>query len=198
MSVVVVSYPPSAGGNHLKNILCLSNTFANHSELDSTVYNQTTDPPGTVHCVSGRNVQSCLIERIVNNPQQCWLLAGHVGELSPYRTELLSQPRKFISISIDTPRERRMLENRQKRLGQQCHPYWLEEEQPFFYQSLMYETYFATDKHNILTVPLANFWHPTFQEGLVIDQLNDFLNIKLERNPAEILHDRWRQANMLT
>jgi hypothetical protein len=197
MSVVIISYPPSAGGNHFKNILCLSNSFANHSELDSTVYNQVTEPPGTVHCVSGRNVQPILIERIINHPRQCWLLAGHIGELAPYRTELLSQPRKFISVSIDTPRELRMLERRQQRLGQQNHPYWLEEEQPFFYQSLMYETYFATEKHDILTVPLANFWHPTFQEGQVINQLNDFLNIKIEHTPANIMHNKWCQQNSL-
>jgi hypothetical protein len=198
MSAVIISYPPSAGGNHLKNILCLSNYFANHTELDATIYDQSANYQGAVHCVQGRNVQPRLIERIVNNPGQCWLLPGHIGELAPYRSQLLAQERKFITISIDTPRERRMLEQRQHRLGQQNHPYWLEEEQPFFYQSLMYETYFATAPANILTVPLANLWHPTFQEGLVLDQVEQFLNITIERNPAEILHDKWRLANMLT
>lgn len=198
MSVIIVSYPPAAGGNHFKNILCLSDKFANHTELDSTHYDLTTTTPGTVHCVQGRNVQPQLIERIVNNPDQCWLLPGHIGELAPYRKELLLQSRKFITITIDTPRERRMLETRQQRLGQQNHPYWLEEEQPFFYQRLMYETYFATDPADILTVPLSNFWHPTFQEGLVLTQLEQFLNISIERFPAEILHTKWRQANMLT
>lgn len=195
MSVVVVSYPPSAGGNHLKNILCLSQTFANYHELDSTVYNQLEEIQGTVHCVQGRNVQPRFIDRMVNNPDQCWLLAGHIGELAPYRNQLLQQARKFILISIDTPRERRMLESRQQRLGQQNHPYWLEEEQPFFYQSLMYETYFDTPADNVLTVPLMNFWHPTFQQGLVIDQLNSFLNINLEPRPVEILHSKWLKYN---
>lgn len=197
MSVVIISYPPSAGGNHLKNILCLSNRFANHSELDSTIYDQSMNNQGTVHCIQGRNVQSRFIERIVNSPEQCWLLPGHIGELAPYRTELLTQQRKFIVISIDTPREHQMLDTRQKRLGQQCHPYWLEEEQPFFYQSLMYETYFATSASDILTVPLANLWHPTFQEGLVLNQVEEFLNISVERFPAQILQDKWCRANML-
>jgi hypothetical protein len=198
MSVVVVSYPPSAGGNHLKNILCLDKLFANHHELDSAVYDQIADMQGTVHCLQGRNVQPQFIDRIVNHPDQCWLLAGHIGELAPYRNQLLQQSRKFILISIDTPRERRMLEARQHRLGQQNHPYWLEEEQPFFYQSLMYQTYFDTPADDILTVPLMNFWHPTFQEGLVIDQLNSFLNISLEHRPVEILHSRWQQCNSTT
>jgi hypothetical protein len=198
MSVVVVSYPPAAGGNHLKNILCLSNYFANHSELDSTVYDQKFVPPGTVHCIRGRNVQDQFIQRIIDNPDQCWILAGHIGELAPYRSQLLSQTRKFISISIDTPRECRMLEQRQQRLGQQNHPYWLHEEQPFFYQSLMYKTYFETSTDNILTVPLMNLWHPTLQQGQVLDSLDEFLSIKLERLPAEILHKKWCQQNLIT
>lgn len=197
MSVVIVSYPPAAGGNHFKNILCLSNHFANSAELDSTVYNQAIDKQGTVHCIHGRNVQPWLVERATNNPEQCWIIPGHLGELAPYRTKLLEQSRKFISISIDTSRERRILGERQNRLGQQNHPYWLEEEQPFFYQSLMYETYFNTAKEDILVIPLSHFWHPTFQEGLVLDQVENFLSVKIERFPANILHTKWLQANML-
>jgi hypothetical protein len=195
MSAVIVAYCPSAGGNHLKNILSLSSTFANHQEIDFTLYDRIDHTMGTVHSVSGRNVQGIFIDRMIQHPDQCWLLSGHFGELALFRQSLLTIDRKFLIITIDQAVDRRLLKYRQQRLGQQCHPYWLEEEQPYLYQPKLYETYFNVDPANIATVSLYDLWHPTLKDHSVIAHLNKFLNIDISVTPAQILQQKWWNSN---
>jgi hypothetical protein len=191
MSAVVVAYCPAAGGNHLRNILCLSNSFINSTEFDSTVYDRAVPGTGAVHSINGRNIQTDYLKRVTDNPNNCFALAGHFGELAEHRETLLNIEKKFIIISIDTVQDRRLLENRQQRMGQHCHPYWLEEEQPFLYRPAVYQSYFATVPSNILTLSLYDLWHPTFSNGRVIQSINDFLNIDIEITPAQVLHEKW-------
>lgn len=195
MSAVIVAYCPSAGGNHLKNILSLSSTFANHSEMDLSVYERIDSTSGAVHSIDGRNVQDIFIERMHAHPNQCWLMSGHFGELSPVRSALLTVEKKFVIVTIDTVQDRRLLSYRQTRLGQQCHPYWLEEEQLYLYQPLMYRTYFDVAPENITTVSLYDLWHPTLCDGTVIDRINDFLKIDISPESALNLQKKWWQGN---
>ena len=195
MSAVIVAYSPSAGGNHLRNILCLSRRFANSSEFDSTIYDRADQTSGAVHGIDGRNIQEHYLKRVVDNPWDCFALAGHFGELAEHRESLLNIAKKFIIVSIDTVQDRQLLTRRQTRLGQHCHPYWLDEEQPFMYRPPMYQSYFVTVPSNILTVPLYDLWHPTFNNGRVIQCINDFLNIDIEITPALILHKKWWRNN---
>jgi hypothetical protein len=191
MSAVVIAYCPSSGGNHLKNLLCLSNDFANHNELDSTIYD--TAHQGTVHCVSGRNVQPHLIQRMIDCPDQCWVIPAHFGEIAPYRSQINHVNKKFIVISIDTKQERQWLQRRQSQLGQQCHDYWLDEEQPWLYRADMYYNYFGAT--SVLTIPLADLWSPTLNQGQVIQQINKFLHINIDLHPAQILQNKWITSN---
>lgn len=195
MSAVIVAYCPAAGGNHLRNILCLSNNFVNSPEFDSTIYDRADQTSGSVHGVDGRNIQREYLKRVINNPLGCFALAGHFGELAEHRETLLNIEKKFIIISIDTVQDRQLLTRRQERLGQQNHPYWLEEEQPFLYNSTMYQSYFATVPSSILTISLYDLWHPTFNNGRVIECINDFLNINIDFTPAQILHEKWWRNN---
>lgn len=195
MSAVIVAYCPSAGGNHLKNILSLSSSFANHHETDLTIYDRADQTSGTVHSVSGRNVQNVFVDRMLEHPDQCWLLSGHFGELAPVRESLLKVDRKFLIITMDQSIDRQLLEHRQQRLGQQCHPYWLEEEQPYLYQPKMYQTYFDVDPANIATVSLYDLWHPTLKDHSVIAHINKFLNIDIDVTPAQILQQKWCNIN---
>jgi hypothetical protein len=195
VSAVIVAYSPSAGGNHLRNILCLSRNFVNSAEFDSTIYDRADQTAGAVHGINGRNIQQEYLKRVVDNPLNCFALAGHFGELAEHRELLLNIDKKFIIITIDTVQDRQLLEQRQMRLGQHCHPYWLEEEQPFLYRPTLYQSYFATLPSNILTVPLYDVWHPTFNNGRVIQCINDFLNIDIEINPAQNLQQKWWQGN---
>lgn len=195
MSAVIVAYCPSAGGNHLKNILSLSPTFANQAEMDLSVYDRADQTSGAVHSVNGRNVQDIFIDRMQAHPDQCWLLSGHFGELAPVRSALSEVDKKFIIVTIDNSVDRRLLTNRQQRMGQQCHPYWLDEEQPYLYQPKMYQTYFDVDSANIATISLYDLWHPTLCNHAVINKLNDFLNINIDLESAQNLQQKWWQGN---
>ena len=195
MSAVIVAYCPSAGGNHLKNILSLSPTFANQGEMDLTVYDRADYTSGTVHSVNGRNVQDIFVDRMLNQPDQCWLLSGHFGELAPIRQSLLTVDRKFLIITIDQLIDRRLLERRQERLGQQCHPYWLEEEQPYLYQPNIYQTYFGVDSANIAAISLYDLWHPTLCDYTVLTKINEFLNIDIDIERARNLQQKWWSSN---
>jgi hypothetical protein len=195
MSAVIVSYCPAAGGNHLKNILSLSSTFANRLEMDLSVYDCADQTSGTVHSIRGRNVQDIFIDRMQAHPDQCWLLSGHFGELAPVKSALSTVDKKFIIVTIDNSVDRRLLANRQQRLGQQCHPYWLEEEQQYLYQPSMYQTYFDVPAENIATVSLYDLWHPTLCNGGVINKINDFLKINIDPDSAQNLQQKWWQGN---
>jgi hypothetical protein len=195
VSAVIVAYCPSAGGNHLKNILSLSPTFANQGEMDLTVYDRADYTSGTVHSVNGRNVQDIFVDRMLNQPDQCWLLSGHFGELAPIRQSLLTVDRKFLIITIDQLIDRRLLERRQERLGQQCHPYWLEEEQPYLYQPNIYQTYFGVDSANIAAISLYDLWHPTLCDYTVLTKINEFLNIDIDIERARNLQQKWWSSN---
>jgi hypothetical protein len=195
MSAVIVAYSPAAGGNHLKNILSLSSCFANRAEMDLTVYDRADQTSGAVHSINGRNVQDIFVDRMLNQPSQCWLLSGHFGELASVRSRLLTVDKKFLIITIDTELDRRLLERRQLRLGQQCHPYWLNEEQPYLYQPLIYRTYFDVVATNIATVSLHDLWHPTLCNGAVIARINEFLNIEIDLEQALNLQKKWWHSN---
>ena len=195
MSAVIVAYCPAAGGNHLKNILSLSSSFANYAEMDLTVYDRADHTSGAVHSINGRNVQDVFIDRMLDQPNQCWLLSGHFGELASVRNQLLTVDKKFLIVTINNVLDLRLIELRQRRLGQQCHPYWLEEEQLYLYQSLMYQTYFNVDPANIATVSLYDLWHPTLQDGTVITKINQWLDINIELDTAQDLQKKWWHSN---
>ena len=195
MSAVIVAYCPAAGGNHLKNILSLSSSFANQAKMDLTVYDRADQTSGAVHSIDGRNVQDIFVDRMLDQPDQCWLMSGHFGELAPVRSALFAVDKKFIIITIDSSMDRRLLARRQQRLGQHCHPYWLEEEQPYLYQPEMYQTYFEVDPASIATVSLYDLWHPTLCDGGVITKINRFLNIDIDPDQAWDLQKKWWQGN---
>jgi hypothetical protein len=195
MSAVIVAYSPAAGGNHLRNILCLSSGFSNSTDFDSTIYDRADQTSGAVHSLDGRNIESHYFKKVLDTPNGWFALAGHFGELAEHREPLLNIDKKFIIVSIDTAQDRRLLERRQRRMGQQNHPYWLDEEQPFLYRPAMYQSYFATLPSNILTISLYDLWHPTFNNGRVIQCINDFLNVDIDIVPAQMLHEKWWKHN---
>jgi hypothetical protein len=192
MTVVVIAYPPSAGGNHLKNMLCLDSSFANSSDLDTTKY---TGGDREVHSTTGRNMQ----EYRMQQAETCtgdYILHGHFGELAPWQPRINAiQNKKFVIISIDTQRDKFLLDQRQHRLGQWGHEYYLYEEQPYLYQRELYQTYFTGRPDNVYTVSLNDFWHPSLAQYKIIDQLNSFLNKRIDADQAQDLHRYWHINN---
>jgi len=195
MTVVVIAYPPSAGGNHLKNILCLDRSFANSKDLDQTKY---TNGNREVHSTPGRNMQECRVAEAERSDTD-YILHGHFGELAPYRNRINSiSNKKWVLISIDSPRDQYLLDNRQHRLGQFGHEYYLKEEQPFLYRVEFYQSYFTSSIENIYTIALNDFWNPDLNQSQIIQQLNVFLNKNIDTAQAQVLHSQWHINNDIT
>lgn len=195
MTALIIAYPPSAGGNHLKNILCLDSSFGNSSDLDIEVY---TSGNREVHSTPGRNVYAERVKNASDDPHHDHIIHGHFGELATQRDAINAiADKKFIILTIDTPRDRYLLNNRQGRLGQISHEYYLNEEQPYLYQPVFYQTYFTGLDQNIYTISINEFWHPDLDQYKIIQGLNSFLNKNVDQSQAQFLHNHWHKNNQI-
>ena len=195
VQATVIAYPPSGGGNHLKNLLCLSNTFANSSDLNLEPYKKGNRE---VHSTGGRNMNEYRMSEAVISSGD-FILHGHYGELALYRETINNiQNKRFVIVTIDTGHDRRLLNDRQIRLGQRSHEYYLHEEQYFLYQPTMYSTYFTGQESAIFSFPLTELWHPVINYTTTWDRLNSFLGINIDLAQAQQLHDQWRSNNNLS
>lgn len=195
MMLTMILYPPSAGGNHLKNILCLDQSWNNSSDLDivKVYYENLGVQIGEVQSVPGRNVRAAFIDSIVDYPGKDYILQCHFGEIAPYRTKIQQVKKQVILLTIDDCKDRAFLNRRQHRLGQHIHPYWLDEELPYVYQPLMCERYFDIDPGAILPISVTQFWQRNITD-LVLG-INEFTKKNIDLNQAQNLHDRWHKIN---
>ena len=192
MSVVIVAYPPSGGGNHLKNILCLDTSFANSNDLNQDKYIQ---GDREVHSTTGRNLYDQRIAQ-AESATQDYILHGHFGELALWRNRINAiADKRWVVLSIDTTRDQDLLDSRQHHLGQFGHEYYIREEQPYLYQADIYQTYFTGTPENIYTIALNDFWHSDLGHYKIIEQLNNFLNKNVDITQAQVLHRYWHINN---
>jgi len=195
LQATIIAYPPSGGGNHLKNLLCSSNAFANSGDLNLEPYNAGNRE---VHSTGGRNMNEYRMASALSSSGN-FLLHGHFGELALHRAEINAiEQKKFVILTIDTPGDKRLLEQRQRRLGQHSHEYYLQEEQYFLYQPHMYSTYFTGHESNIFSFSLTEFWHSVINYNTTWDRLNSFLGINIDLAQAQQLHDQWRANNQMS
>ncbi len=193
MSLALVVYPPGAGGNHLKNLLCLDVTFHNSAELDPAVYDAQDRARGEVWCVGGRNLQPVFFDRLEQDPDARFVLIAHFGEMMQNRQRILEiDDIRLVIITITDPAARRRLEQRQTRLGQNIHPYWLDEELTWCYQSQIYQDCFGISRDRCLEVPLQDLWHPDLPAVPAVEQ---FLAVTIPRDQARLLHQKWLRSN---
>lgn len=198
MSAVVLSYAPGAGGNHIKNLLCLDHGFANSSDLNPTVYDLNENKTGTVHSIPGRNLHEDLLDRVLDNPDRRWIIHGHWGELAPYRDKINRiSNKKFVLITIDQARDQELLMTRMIRLGHPLHNYYISEEQPCLYRSSMYvQSFFnAATQEDVCQIPLYEVWHPDLAVSQLLPSLNLFLGTNLRQDLCQMLHDKWWKLN---
>lgn len=195
VQATIIAYPPSGGGNHLKNLLCASGVFANSSDLNLEPYNTGNRE---VHSTSGRNMNEYRMADALASLGN-FILHGHFGELAQYRSEINTiEQKRFVIVTIDTSHDRRLLQSRQNRLGQQSHDYYLQEEQYFLYQPQMYNTYFTGQEADIFSFPLTELWHSVINYTTAWDRLNSFLGINIDLAQAQQLHDQWRANNQMS
>lgn len=192
MSLIIINYVPGAGGNHLKNLLCLSNKITNRADLNPEVYDVMQEAVGTVHSSSDRNMTEQRLTEISMDAQGRYVLCGHFGELARYRSLLLDIQKKiFVTITFDQTHEQQWLADRNQRLDQNIHPYWFYEEQPFLYQKEICVDYWRAD--SVLEIPITVFWQPDSET--IIQQLNGFLDLDLDPIRAQSLHTKWWHMN---
>jgi hypothetical protein len=193
----LVVYLPGSGGNHLKNLLCLSSNYANAADLDPAVYEHPDPkrPPGEVWCVGGRNLQDIFFERMTGHDDQNWVLAAHVGEMFQYQQQLAAIPnKKIVVISLEHEPSRRQLDSRQTRLEQCIHPYWLDEELIWIYQPETLKKLFNQTNDQYYQLSIRDFWAADFaQQGFA--KLTAWLNVDLDFNTADRYHKLWCIAN---
>lgn len=198
MSLTLVVYAPGTGGNHLKNLLCLADSYANSSDLTPDVYESPDPqrPPGEVWCVGGRNLQDIFFDRMVHTPEKHWVLAAHFGEMCQYQQNLAQViNKKIVVITLNNQQSRRVLDQRQQRLGQCIHPYWLDEELVHVYCTETLCRLFDLDQSHCLQLPIQYFWSKNFVKSDTFEQLTDFLNIDVCINTAHRFHQLWTDAN---
>ena len=93
VQATIIAYPPSGGGNHLKNLLCLSGAFANSGDLNLEPYNTGNRE---VHSTPGRNMNEYRMADALFSTGD-FILHGHFGELAPFRSEINNiEQKKFV------------------------------------------------------------------------------------------------------
>jgi hypothetical protein len=194
-----VVYPPGAGGNHLKNLLCLTRQYHNSDELDPTVYDLNDPenrPPGEVWCVGGRNLQDRWFDIWRQDPSAKLVLPAHFGELWQKRQKFCDVPNKrLVILGINSTESRRALESRHQRLGQTIHPYWLDEELPWLYQAHMYDTLFGISAEHCVEIDLLEFWHQDMNDNGTLAKIEQLLDVQIPRHASRLLHQKWVKHN---
>jgi len=196
--LTLILYAPGSGGNHLRNLICLGAEFDNTQALDheKLYWHNTACSIGEVPAEGGRNVHEWNITHFTQNPDRRWILACHFGELAAWRAQIQGLITSTVIISIDSAEDQHFLQDRQQRLGQHLHPYWLTEELPWLYQPQMMQCYFAVDIMHVISLRMTDFWSSDITP--TVDRLDRHLGIEIPRSRAQELHDRWREINRLT
>ena len=183
MSTIIISFPPAAGGNHLKNILV--------SDISKLQY-----ASPTVHQTPGRNLQASQIETALADPENTHVLHGHFGEIMSYQNQIRDiKNKKFIIICNDNSQDHQLLSKRRKQLGYVDFKNgdYFEGEQVFLYEPFMYHHYFNESLDNIMNIPISEW----FVEDItsVINRINYFLKINLNVDAVNKLHKIWYSKN---
>lgn len=200
--IYIIAYPPCAGGNHLKNIVGLDGRFDNQWPWDwvreqtiglDVYYDKKRPMRGEVQSLPGRNLHEVFVEHILQTPNRDFLIHGHFGELAQYKSQLQQMPnKKVLMLTIDQAHEREWLINRQTRLGQNNHPYWVNEEQIYLYRSDMYHSYFGVD--SVGSLPLSELMSPILSSKF-FSTLNEIFDTTLDKSKAQELHSIWYHLN---
>lgn len=203
MAVSIISYPPGAGGNHLKNLCWLDGRFddqwpwpwIDQQWVGTQVYEQPIGPVGTVHSLKGRNIHEVFIDQITRHPGRDYILHGHFGELAPHADRIRTwSDVNWLVLTMDQPADRAILRERQRRL--QHHPYWLDEEQIYLYRPYMYHHYFGAQ--SVTTLSLMDFWAADLGASGVIPAIEQAFDLNIPLGPAQALHTKWRELNCET
>lgn len=199
----IISYCPSSGGNHLKNIVSLCGLFddqwpwdwVKEQYLGISVYYENRHPQGEVQSLPGRNMREVYVNQMLSHNDRDYLIHGHFGELALYREQLLQLgPKKILILSLEDVEARKKLLQRQDRLGQQIHPYWLDEEQIYLYRPAIYQTFFSIPEDSISVIDIGEFWRSSLSTNM-LEKIESFFDIKIDHEKAQEIHRLWHTFN---
>lgn len=200
--IYIIAYPPCAGGNHLKNIASLGGKFDDQWPWqwvrEQTIgldvyYNRKQPMRGEVQSLPGRNLHSVFVDHIMQTEGRDFLIHGHFGELALHRDQIRQMPdKKVLILTIDQEHEREWLIKRQNRLGQNSHPYWVNEEQIYLYRQDMYRSYFGIDA--AATLPLGALMADSL-DITFFDTVDSFFETAIDREKAQEIHTIWTELN---
>ena len=188
-------FPPGAGGNHYKNLLCLDPSFYNSKDFTDTAYNDSTS---TVHALPGNNFNPSLLPIAEHEDKQV-IMHGHFGELATHADEISNiKNKKIILIALNERDDFEMLHARNAKLPA---PYNLsgyhQAEQFFLYQPKMCQVYFDLVLDDICCIKLSELWQPDLKSFDIVDRLNYFLDTHIDYNQAQTYHSVWYKNNFL-
>lgn len=187
MATIIIAFPPFAGGNHLKNLLTVTD-----KNIDSYIplYNGSNTVhshagPGPVHSRVGHNLNK---EDLSTD-----LMIGHFGEIMSYQNEIRKLTnKKFIIISPDTYEDRKILSERFVDPELKLDSYY-DHEQVFLYEPFMFYYYFGTKMKNIMNISVTELFNNNINP--VIDRINYFISKDLARDQVNQLHTMWKGMN---
>jgi len=196
MSSIFISFPPAAGGNHLRNILTLAtDLFDPENYKQSMVDQYRAESTISVHGedyasnMSG-NINALKLHRALMNPGVNWLLYGHFAEIYSFRNDISTiKDKKFIILSPDTDACKNIWLTRATQLGMQpCGDYYIGE-QVFLYEAFIYYDMFKTKKSNVMNISISEWFNANVDS--VFASLESFLNTNIDRKVATQMHATW-------
>lgn len=192
MSAIIVSFPPGAGGNHLRNII-------SHRDNLDTLLSVYDTKNITAHLSPGNNIKKDDIDIVLLDQLSTHVLHGHFGEIMSFHNEIQKlKDKKFIILSPDSSIDRAMLNLRRQRLGKEYNSIkdndYFNGEQVFLYEPLMYQYYFQLQLENIMNISISEWFASDIT--LVVERINRFCNFKIDTIKASTLHNIWIEGNI--
>ena len=191
MPAVLIMFPPGSGGNHLRNLISTA-----YTDLVSELNKFYDLDKRSVHLNPGDNLDRKLLMQTLHKKSTTCLLHGHFGEFASVRDQIQQlEHKKFIVISPDTIKDRALLWQRQRMLGEtqfDAESYF-GGEQVFLYEPSMLQYYFNTSMDDFMHISITDWFVSDITP--VIDRINWCLQINLDVDLCMQLHQQWLVKN---
>jgi hypothetical protein len=191
MTIALISFPPAAGGNHLRNLLALQYTSA--GDLLPTYGPKNND----VISAHAKWINDQVIDGAVIDSENFSAAHGHFGVYMTHREKIKKiKNKKFILITPITQGERQMLNRRRPLVGREAliDGDYHDGEQVFLYESELYHLCFSTPYEDIMNINVSELFTQDITE--LISRLNLFLGVNVDCTQAQQLHQVWITKNL--
>jgi len=202
MTTLFISFPPGGGGNHLRNMIAVNSNFIQEDEYRQSIIDQYKRKTINVHGkdlaqnVMASNLNSFKLHRALMNPAQNYVFFGHFAEIMTLRNDIAKiADKKFILLSIDTDKCRKIWLARSAELAQEPYSYdYYLGEQVFLYESFMYSNnIFQCKSSNVMNIGIGDWFSHNVETEL--NRVSQFLNCTFDLDQAKDMHNTWLEKN---